>query len=122
MSAPQMSRQKAHSISFGLFVIGIGILFLFQSWWPSIALVVGIPIAVRQYLLGKIFDMIASLVIFIGIFLTVEFHFESKWYLPVLFITGGLYLVFREIFGGSSVTESEREQDINREIEEDKEP
>lgn len=121
MIANKTSRKKAHSIGFALFLIGIGLLFIFQSWWPAIALVIGLSIAVKKYLLHEFFDMIVALVIFIGIFVTVQFA-SSKWVLPVLFILGGSYIFFREFFGGSSLPESDREEDLNHEIEEETKP
>ncbi len=119
MARPKMSRKKAHVISFLFFIVGIGILLLMKSWWPSIALVLGISIAVRQYLLGRMFDMIVSLFIFLGIFITIQFDIHWRALLPILFTLGGIYIFFREFFGGKSVSESEQEEDLSYEIEED---
>jgi len=115
----KMSRKKAHAISFILFLVGIGAMILIQDWWPSIALVVGLPIAVRQYLLGRVFDTVVSLFVFIGIFITVQFDIRWQLLLPILFTVGGIYIFFREFFGGTSVTEADDEEDLNHEIEED---
>ena len=120
MSKQILSKKQAHSISFALFIVGIGILFFIDSWWPAIMLVVGIPMAVRQYLLGRKWDMAISLFVFIGIFITVQFDFPWKMILPVLFILGGLYIFLREIIGLRVTTEEEKEEDLNHEIEEDK--
>ena len=98
MAAQKMSVGKAHTLSFGLFLIGIGILFYVESWWPAITLVVGLPITFRQYLLGHTTDMIVSFIISVGIFVTVQFNLSTKNSLPVLFIIGGLYIFIRELF------------------------
>ncbi|MEM8629351.1 MAG: hypothetical protein AAGF04_04705 [Chlamydiota bacterium] len=115
------SRRKAHAMAFAVFLVGVGLLFILRSWWPGIALVVGLSLAVRQYLLASYFAMGMSLFIFTGIFVTEQFHFSSPWYMPLFLIIGGLYVFFREFFGGSSVTESESEEDLNHEIEENRE-
>ena len=82
-------------------------------------LVVGIPMALRQYLMGKRFDMIISLIVFIGVFITVQFSIKWEIILPVLFTLGGLYIFIKEFFGPKEETEDEREEDINKEIEEE---
>ena len=64
--APVMSRRKAQSLSFALFLIGLAINTYFKLWWPGIMLTIGIPLAVKQYMLGKMFDMIISLIVFLG--------------------------------------------------------
>lgn len=116
------SRKKAHAIAFALFVVGVALLFILRAWWPGIALVLGISIAARQYLLASYFDMAVSLVIFIGIFVIEAFKFSSPWYMPLLLVTGGCYVFFREFFGGSSLPEPEQEEDLNHEIEEGEDP
>lgn len=113
------SRKKAHTIAFFLFLLGVLLLFGLGAWWPGIALVVGIPIAIRQYLLAKFFDMTISLTVFTGIFFTQQLHLSSPYYMPVFLITGGCYLFFREFFGGSCVTKAESEEDLNEEIKEE---
>jgi predicted membrane protein len=121
MAHQKMSRRKAHSLSFALFLIGLALVAYFKYWWPGIMLAVGIPIAVRQYLLGKIFDMIVSLVVFIGVFVTVQFQIKWDIILPVLFTIGGLYIFFKEFFGPKEDPEVEDDEDQAHEIEEDDE-
>ena len=118
MAKQILSKKQSHSISFALFLVGIAILFFTESWWPEIMLAIGIPLAVRQYLLGRRWDMVVSLFVFIGIFVTVKFDIPWKLLLPVLFIIGGIYIFLREFMQGTS--EKEKEEDINHEIDEDK--
>ena len=120
MGKQRTSKRKAHAFSFALFLVGLAILTLTKSWWPSIMLVVGIPLALRQYLLGKTYDMIISLVVFLGVFITVQFNIKWDILLPVLFTLGGIYIFFKEFFGPKEETENEREKDLNKEIEEEK--
>ena len=116
----KMSKKKAHAFSLALFLVGLGILTYIKVWWPPIMLVVGIPLAFRQYLLGRTYDMIVSLVVFLGVFITVQFQIKWNVLLPVLFTLGGIYIFFREFFGPKDSREIEKEEDINKEIEEDK--
>ena len=119
MSAPLTSHRKALSLSFILFLLGLAILTLTQTWWPFIMLVVGIPVAFRQYLLGRHYDMAVSLVVFIGGFITVQFNISWQIVLPVLFTIGGIYIFFKELFTLRQMKIDEEEEDINHEIEED---
>lgn len=120
MSNPIVSKKKAQSLAFALFLIGIGVLFFVGTWWPGIALVIGLPLAIKHYLLGKHWDMVISLFVFIGIFVTVQFQIEWDFLLPVLFILGGLYIFLKEFFMKDPESEVESEEDIKHEIEEDK--
>lgn len=118
MAKKIMSQRKAHALSFALFLIGLAILTLSKIWWPAIMLVIGLPLALRQYLLGRMYDMIISLVVFIGVFITVQFQIKWDILLPVLFTIGGIYIFFREFFGPKNASEAEEEEDKNKEIEE----
>lgn len=119
MAKPIMSKRKAYSLSFALFLIGLAINTYFKYWWPGIMLTIGIPIALRQYLLGKKFDMAISLIVFLGVFITVQFNIQWEMVLPVLFTLGGLYVFFKEFFGPKDEDEEEEEEDKNNEIEEE---
>lgn len=112
------SKKKAKAISVALFLIGLAIISYLAAWWPGIMLVVGIPLALRQYLLGRHYDMGISLFVFVGVFVTVQFNISWEVLLPVLFAIGGIYILFRE-FLESKEPLAEEEEDINHEIEED---
>ncbi|MBS0653148.1 MAG: hypothetical protein JSR39_06405, partial [Verrucomicrobia bacterium] len=101
-----------------LFLIGLAIISYLAAWWPGIMLVVGIPLALRQYLLGRHYDMGISLFVFVGVFVTVQFNISWEILLPVLFAIGGIYILFRE-FLESKEPLAEEEEDINHEIEEE---
>ncbi|NGX52084.1 MAG: hypothetical protein KR126chlam5_00377 [Candidatus Anoxychlamydiales bacterium] len=121
MAQPIMSKRKAQSLSFALFLIGLAIITYFKYWWPGLMLTVGLPIALKQYLVGKRFDMIISLIVFLGAFITVQFDIKWEVVLPVLFTIGGLYVFFREFFGPKDITEADIEENQNKEIEEEEE-
>ena len=121
MAKPIMSKRKAHLLSLALFFGGLVLISFLKTWWPSIMLVVGLPIALKQYLLGRRYDMIVSLIVFIGVFITVQFKIKWEILLPILFTIGGLYIFFREFFGPKEYDEPEEEELLNKEIEEEEE-
>lgn len=105
-----MSPRKAQALSLALFLIGLAILTYIKSWWPSIMLVVGLPLALRQYLLRQIFDMIITLIVFVGVFITIQFHVKWDILLPIFFALGGVYIFIKEFFHKEDKVE-EKEQD-----------
>lgn len=119
MAHPLTSKKKAQAVSSALLLVGIAILVFTGNWWPGIMLAIGLPLALRQYLLGRTYDMAISILIFIGSFVTVQFDISWRILLPVLFTLGALYILFREFFSPDPVTEEEKEEDIQHEIEED---
>lgn len=116
---PLTSKRRAKSLSFALFLIGLAIVSYLNSWWPGIMLVIGIPLALRQFLRGHLYDTMVSLFIFIGIFVVVQFNFSWEFLLPVLLIVGAIYVLFREYFDSRTTPEDEEEVDLNEEIEEE---
>ncbi len=117
MAHPKISRKKAAAISFAVFLIILAIITLTDYWWPGIMLLIGIPLAIKQFFSGRKYDMAITLFVFLGVFVTVQFQIPWKYLLPVLFTVGGIYILFRELFI-KSTTEPEIEESINKEIEE----
>lgn len=118
MSRQRMSKRRAKAMSVALFLVGLGIVTYFGAWWPGIMLAIGIPLAMRQALLGRQYDMGISLFVFIGVFVTVQFKISWEVLLPILFAIGGIYILFREFLESKEETIAEEEEDINQEIEE----
>ena len=118
MHHPLTSKKKAHAISTALFLLGLAILIFTDAWWPGIMLAIGIPLALRQYLLGRSYDMGITLLVFVGTFITVAFDITWRVFLPILFTIGAIYVLFREFTGADGEKEDEREEDLNHEIEE----
>jgi len=119
MSNLIVCKKKATRFAFCLFLIGVAILSYGGNWWPGIMLAIGIPLAIKQFLLGKRYDVLVTLFVFCGVFASVWFDLYRKPVLPVLFITGGIYILFRDFFESSLPNEKEREEDLNEEIEEE---
>lgn len=119
MSQPLLSHKKTKALTFVLFLVGLAIISFFNYWWPGIMLVIGIPLALRQYLFRRYYDVAITLVVFLGVFVTVAFHIEWKLLLPILFVLGAIYIFFRDFIESKEMSEAEREEDLNEEIEED---
>lgn len=114
------SRKRAQAYASALFLIGLAILALTEAWWPGIMLVVGLPLALRQYLLGRMYDTMISLLVFVGAFVTVQFDISWRILLPILFTLGAIYIIVREYLEARTESEEELDEDTNREIEENK--
>lgn len=119
MAEPITSKKRAKAVSLALFLIGLAAITYVRQWWPGIMLVVGLPLAVRQYLLGRRYDMAVSLFVFVGVFVTVQFNISWEILLPVLFTLGGIYIFFREFLESKETPIDEEEEDVNKEIEEE---
>ena len=113
MANLHMSKKKAKAYSLALFLVGLAIISYFRHWWPGIMLVIGIPLALRQYLIGRHYDMGVTLFVFIGVYVTVQFNISWEILLPILFTIGGIYIFFREYFESSVPSEHEKEEDLN---------
>lgn len=116
------SKRRAKAISSGLFLVGLAIVTYLNAWWPGIMLAIGLPLALRQYMLGRHYDMAISLFVFCGVFITVQFDISWEILLPVLFAIGGIYTLFREYLESKEEPLDEEEEDLNKEIEEDNRP
>lgn len=112
------SKKRAKILAFVLFIIALVIVTYLNAWWPGIMLAVGIPLAFRQYLLGRHYDMGITLFVFVGVFITVQFDISWEILLPILFTLGGIYILFREYLESKTATEEEEEESLNEEIEE----
>ena len=117
MDKPLTSKKKADSFSWGIFLIGIGILYFSGSWWPGIMLVIGIPVALKQFLLARIHDAIITLIVFIGTYAIEAYNLRWNVFVPVILMVGGLYIILKEFFN-TKESEIEKEEDLNKEIEE----
>lgn len=117
---PITSRKKAQALSTALFLVGLATLIFVDIWWPGIMLIIGLPLALRQYLLGRTYDTMVTLFVFVGTFVSVQFDISWRVFLPILFTLGALYILFREFLGPDETTEEEKEEELNHEIEENK--
>lgn len=119
MTRPVVSQKKAKSICIALFLVFLAILSYTEKWWPGILLVVGLPLALKQYFAAKKYDVLITLFVFCGGFITEHNEFSAPILLPVLFTIGAIYVFCRDWIETSCLTEEEQEEDLNEEIEEE---
>lgn len=112
MTQTIMSKRKADAISNGAFLIALGVLFYTNFWWPGILAAIWISIGLRQFLTGRIYDLCISTIILLGLFAMTVFNFEWAVLLPVLFIVGGIYIIFREYFFAEDTNGEDKSQEI----------
>ncbi len=120
MARPLVSSRRAKVISSAVFLLGLAVISFQFSFWPSIMVVIGLSLALRQYLLGHIYDMFLSLFVFLGVFFTALYDVSRDVLLPVVFTIGAIYLLCKEFWHRHEEEESELEEDLNHEIEEEK--
>lgn len=116
---PITSRKKAGALATALFLLCLATLVFTECWWPGIMLIIGLPLALRQFLLGRTYDTMVTLLVFVGTFITVQFDISWKIFLPILFTLGAIYILFREFMGPDETDEEEKEEMLNHEIEEE---
>jgi hypothetical protein len=115
---PLTSQRKAVAVSLSLFIVGILFLSINHMWWPGMILVFGLPLALKQYLTGRKYDTGLTLVLFLGLFITITFDITWKVVLPVLFGIGSFYMLLKEFVAPDAEPEEDKEEDLNKEIEE----
>lgn len=97
-----MSTQtQSRNISGGIFLIGLGILFLVDWWWPGIMLVIGAAAAADHALRGAWPKAIGIFALFAGIPLVIELVglITIPWpiLLPILLIGLGILVLFQTL-------------------------
>lgn len=122
MAKQLLSKKRAKALSTSLFLVGLAILSYLGDWWPGLMLVMGVPLALRQCLLARYYDMVITLCIFGGAFASVQFDLSWQLLLPALFTVGAIYIFFRDFIEAKEEPETEREEDLNEEIEEEQHP
>lgn len=96
-----VSKRRAEAISTGVLLIALGLLFYLNAWWPGILLAIWAFLGTRQILTKRHFDFILTTLILVGSFLLTVFNIDWRTLGPILFILGGLYIIFREYFYGN---------------------
>ena len=119
MAHPKVSQRRAKTLATSLFLIGLAIASLTNSWWPGIMLVIGIPLALRQYLLGHVYDASLSIAVFCGAFFFANFDISWQVILPIVFMIAALYILIQEFLNPALTTEAEDEESLSNEIMED---
>lgn len=114
-----MSKRKADAISNGIFLIGIGILVFSGYWWPGILLAIWATLATRQYLTGRIYDLVLTTILLVGLSIVIILNLNWSVLVPVLLVLGGLHIIFREYCFAEGAGENEEDtiEETEKEIE-----
>ena len=120
MTKPLLAKNKAKALSTALFLVGLAIIFFLDSWWPGIMLVIGVPLALKQFLNGRFSDAAISFFVFVGFFIIANFNISWKILIPILFIMAAVYIVCKEwVTTASDEEEDEPTIDITNDDSED---
>ncbi len=118
MSHPLISKKRSKAITSALFLIGLAILIFLDRYWPGIMVVIGLPLALKQLFDGRFQDMVLTLCVFIGFFIVAQFNISWKILIPIFFTMAAIYILCREWVEDKVLSEEEKEEDLNKEIEE----
>jgi len=120
MATPLLSKKKSEAIGNGAFLIGLGILFATNAWWPGILLALWVSIGLRQYLSGRNYDFFISSIILLGLYIVSYFDLQWSILMPVLFVVGGIYIIVREYFFAQDTNGEDKSQEILDDIDTDR--
>ncbi len=112
MAKPLIAKNKAKALSTALFLVGLAIILFLDAWWPGIMIVIGIPLALKQLLQGRLHDAAVSLFVFVGFFVIAQFNISWKILIPIFFIMAAIYILCKE-WVSSSTGEDEEETPID---------
>lgn len=92
-------QKKADALAFLLFFIGIFILF-FCKWlpiWAAFSASAFVAVTIRQFMVGRILDIFASLVFFGALFFFNSYYYSELW-TGIVMIVGSGYAFVRLCF------------------------
>ncbi len=89
--------KKVNSLVTLLFIIGMLITLFFKELnvWDSVIICFGAALAIRQYLVGKIIDIIVTVIIFTAIFIFNNFYY-CELSIFILLLVAALYIMIRQ--------------------------
>lgn len=117
MAKPLVSRHKADKIALAVFLAGLAVLSYLETWWPGLALVFGTALLAKRLFEGKYYEALLAVVVFGGVFAAIEYNFS---WVTALFLIAALVVLF-QVFSNTPVDEIEEEDELEKEIDEDRE-
>ena len=95
-------RKQASSISGGIFLIGLGVLFITDWFWPGILLVIGLSSGAELIFRGKVREGIGTMAMFaaIPIAITIAQSLDISWAIigPFILIAIGAVILVKTLF------------------------
>ncbi len=110
MQTPFSSKKSILLLAFALFLLGIACMIYFKAWWPYSLLVLGLPLAIKQFLEKRCWDSLFTLIVFVGFFSLIKFDIPWKILLNVFFVVSAVYLLCREWLEGHFSIKSEKKE------------
>lgn len=120
MAAPLISKKKADAFANGALFISLGIMLYTNMWWPWILIALWIFLSLRQFLTGRRWDFLFSTILLLGLFVISYFHIDWSLLAPVLFVVGGIYIIFKEIFYSEDTNGEDKLQEMKDDIDDAK--
>lgn len=92
--------QKVENLSNAALFIGLGVLAIFNRWWPDLIIVVGIYFALKNGLSKNYLRMIVIGAIFIGVYVSLQYPLVASWnyILPFVLFALGIEKLLKELF------------------------
>lgn len=114
-----LSKRKADAVSNGVFLISLAVLIYTDFWWPGILIALWLTLIVRQYLTGRIYDLVMTSILLLGLFFITMLNINWSILVPVLLILGGIHIIFREFCVAEGIEDEDPIEETEREIEDD---
>ncbi len=94
-----MSKQNADTLGAGMFLVGLGVLFLLDWFWPGILGLLGIVALATQWARGNLLRGLSSLVLLGGLTILFTVGFAWEYVFPIGLIVLGLIALAKAIRG-----------------------
>lgn len=107
-----LSKRKIDTLSIVIFFLVIILLYFMNFIWPGVFLALWALLATRQWLSNRRFDLIMTSIILLGSFTIYFFDITWSVLMPVLFILGSFYIIFREFFFPEDIVGEEKSEEI----------
>lgn len=117
---PYFSHRKADAIGNGAFLLALALMIYNDAWWPWIILALWANVALRQFLTGRLYDLAISSFIFLGLYFLSLYKLGFTVMAPVLLVTGGLFIIFREFFFPDGPEGEDKSEEIKDDISDSK--
>ncbi len=121
MTLPAVSKRKADIFAFLAFVLVLVISYFTYPRREALLVALMVAIIVRQFVRGRLYDILITLAVFGGLFLHYSLDIELNIVFPVVLILGAIYLTLHEFFDIKDRSGIELMEDASKEIEDERE-
>ena len=93
-----LTEEQADRVATGVFLVGLGVLYYLNAWWPGILLVVLAAMLSRYYFLGRIGEIVFASIAIVALFSISYFDIAGQYIIPLILILLGGALIYKEIY------------------------